>query len=75
MSFLPIYTIKRVIYKEVYKGTMDLAVFKSFLMNLLPYYGRYPKPLSVMIIDNALFYNMSYLVKDLYTKARVLLVK
>lgn len=75
VSFLPAYTIDGVIYSEVYEGTTNLEVFESFLENLLPHCGEYPKPRSVVIMDNATFHNISIRIKDLYSKAGVLLIK
>lgn len=75
VSFLPAYTIDGVIYSEVYEDTTDLELFESFLKNLLPYCGRYPDPLSVVMMDNATFHNVSLAIKDLYSEAGVLIVK
>lgn len=75
VSFLPAYTTDGIIYSEVYKGYTDVHLFETFLKRLLPYYGRFPEPKSVVFMDNASFHNISTEVKEEFAKAGVLIKK
>ena len=70
---LPAYTIDSVIYSEVYKENTDVYVVKGFLERLLLFYSRYPKPRSVIFIDNVSFYFFLLRIKEILTKVGVLI--
>jgi transposase len=70
---LPAYTIDRVIYCEVYGENTNIEVFEGFLERLLPFCGRYPEPRSIIFMDNASFHFFSPRVKDLFTRAGVII--
>ena len=61
-----------VIYSEVYKENTDVYMVKGFLERLLLLCGRYPKPRSVVFIDNALFYFLPR-IKEILTKTGILI--
>ena len=48
-------------------------MFEQFIKQLLPHYGKWPEPKSVLIIDNASFHR-SDRIHRLYTTARVKLL-
>jgi len=56
VQMLATYTIDGVIYSEVYKENTDTQAFDDFIKRLLPFYGRYLDPRSVIFIDNASFH-------------------
>ena len=50
--------LKIVLYiSKCIKGSTNTKIFKNFIKELLPYYGRWPAWESILIIDNALFYH------------------
>lgn len=75
VSFLPAYIIDGIIYCEVYEGNTDLDLFESYLINLLPYLGRFPRARSVVFMDNASFHNISLEIKAMFAEAGVLIEK
>ena len=42
----------------MYEGSTDAKVFECFIETLLLYCGKWPKPRSVLVIDNASFYHL-----------------
>lgn len=56
---LPAYTVDGVIHCEVYEENKDVHVVEGFLERLLPFWGRYPQPRSVIFMDNASFHFFS----------------
>jgi transposase len=55
-QILPAYIQDGVIHFRVYEGSTDTEIFENFVEELLPYYGRWPAPKSVLIMDNASFH-------------------
>jgi transposase len=45
------------VYAKVYEGTIDGSVFEDYIRELLLYYGRWPQPKSVLVMDNASFHH------------------
>jgi transposase len=52
-QILPAYTQDSVILSRIFKGSTDAAFFESFIEQLLQHCGRWPEPISVLVIDNA----------------------
>ena len=50
---LPAYDWDGILFSLIYQGSTDSKVFEDFIERLLPWCGRYPKPRSVLIMDNA----------------------
>jgi transposase len=57
----------------VYEENTDVEVFEGFLERLLPFCGRYPEPRSIIFMDNTSFHFFSPRVKDLFTRAGVII--
>jgi transposase len=55
-QILPAYAQDGIIYARVFQGSIDSTVFEDYIKELLPLYGRWPEPKSVLIIDNASFH-------------------
>jgi transposase len=71
-QILPTYTQDGVIHFRVYEGSTDTTIFEDFTETLLPYYGRWPEPRSVLIMDNASFHH-SERIQRMYDEAGVIL--
>jgi hypothetical protein len=54
---LPAYTQDGVLFSQVFQGSTDSAVFEDYVEQLLPHYGRWPEPKSVLVMDNASFHH------------------
>ena len=72
-QILPAYTQDGVMLHRVFQGTTDSGVFEAFVEQLLPLCGRWPKPRSVLVMDNATIHH-SARVKRMCQEAGVLLV-
>jgi hypothetical protein len=57
----------------VYDENINVHIVEAFLERLLPYYGRYPRPRSIIFIDNASFHFFSAETKTLLAKVGVLI--
>lgn len=73
VQVLPAYTIDGVIYCEVYDENIDVHVVEAFLERLLPYCGRYPRPRSIISINNAPFHFFSAETKTLLAEGGILI--
>lgn len=72
-QILPAYTQDRVIYARVFQGSTDSIVFEDFIEQLLPLYGRWPEPKSVLVMDNTSFHHTER-ITQIYYNARVKLI-
>jgi len=54
---LPAYTQDGVLFSRVFQGTTDGALYEDFIEQLLHHYQPYPKPRSVLVMDNASFHH------------------
>ena len=50
---LPAYAQDGIVLRRVYQGSTDSNLFEDFIAHLLHHCGRYPKPKSVIVMDNA----------------------
>ena len=58
----------------IYQGLITVEIFKLFLeQQVLPYYTLYPRPRSILILDNVLIYKLAQL-RDLCKEHSVLLI-
>jgi transposase len=55
-QILPAYSQDGILLARVFQGSTDGEVFEDFIEQLLPHCGRWPKPKSVLIMDNASFH-------------------
>jgi len=55
-QILPAYTQDGIILARVFQGSTDTTVFEDFIEQLLHHCGKWPKPKSVLIMDNASFH-------------------
>lgn len=67
-----VYILDGVIYCEVYEENIDLQVFEGFFERLLLFCGRYFVLKFVVFMDNVLFYNIRFWIKDLFVEVGVL---
>lgn len=72
-QILVAYTQDGVIHSMAYERSTDTQVFEAFIETLLPYYGRWPEPKSVLVIDNASFH-YSDKIQQMCNQAGVLLI-
>jgi transposase len=56
-QILPAYTQDGIILSRVFQGTTDSAIFEDFIEQLLHHCEPYPKPRSVLVMDNASFHH------------------
>jgi len=52
-QILPAYSQGSIVLSRIFRGAMDAAVFEDFIDQLLRHCGRWPKPKSVLVMDNA----------------------
>ena len=45
-----------IVLSKVFRGTTDHKIFEDFIRQLLRHCGRFPKPKSVLVMDNASFH-------------------
>ena len=57
-QILPAYTQDGIILARVFQGSTDGTVFEDFIEQLLPLMGTWPKPKSVLVMDNASFHHI-----------------
>lgn len=55
-QILPAYTQDGILLSRVFQGTTEGDIFEDFIEQLLPHYGRWPEPKSVIVMDNASFH-------------------
>jgi hypothetical protein len=56
-QILPAYAQDGVILARVFQGSTDSTVFEDFIEQLLPLCGKWPKPKSILVMDNASFHH------------------
>ena len=72
-QILPAYVQNGIVLARVFQESTDTAVFEDFIKQLLHHCSRWPKPKSVLIMDNASFY-YSARIEQLCNKAGVKLL-
>jgi DDE superfamily endonuclease/Winged helix-turn helix len=72
-QILPAYTQDGILLARVFQGSTDSCRFEEFVEQLLPLWGRWPEPKSVLIMDNASFHR-SERIKQMCADAGVILV-
>lgn len=55
-QILPAYAQDGIVLSRIFRGSTDAAMFEDFIAQLLQHCGRWPKPRSVLIMDNASFH-------------------
>lgn len=70
---MPAYISDGIVLARVFQGSTDVIVFADFIGQLLYYYGRWPEPKSVLVMDNASFHRWDA-VEKLCTEAGVKLL-
>jgi len=70
---LPAYTQDGVLFFKVYQGNTDGVVFKDYIKQLLHHCQPYPKPKSVLVMDNASFHH-SERIEQMCREADIILV-
>ena len=61
-SILPALLVNGYLSYLIYQGLITAEIFKLFLeQQVLPYYIPYPRPRSILILDNALIYKLARL--------------
>jgi hypothetical protein len=70
---LPAYAQDSIVLTRVFQGLTDSAIFEDFIEQLLHHCSRWPKPKSVLVMDNASFHHSAQ-IKQLCSKARVKLL-
>jgi transposase len=56
-QILPAYTQDGILFARIFQGSTDSKAFEDFIEHLLPSYGRWPEPKSVLVMDNASFHH------------------
>ncbi|OGE46974.1 hypothetical protein PENARI_c081G08890 [Penicillium arizonense] len=56
-QILPAYAQDGILLTRVFRGSTDAALFEDFIDELLRHCGRWPKPKSVLVMDNASFHH------------------
>jgi DDE superfamily endonuclease len=69
-QILPAYSQDGILLSRVFQGTSDTAIFEDFIEQLLYHCRRYPKPNSVLVMDNASFHR-SERIRQIYHTAGV----
>jgi transposase len=72
-QILPAYTQDGVLFYRVYHETTDSIVFEDYIEQLLHHCNPFPKPRSVLVMDNASFHHIER-IKELCRDAGVILV-
>lgn len=60
---LPAYAQDGIVLSRVFKGSTDASVFEDFIEQLLQHCGKWPKPKSVLVMDNASFHHSGKIEK------------
>lgn len=56
-QILPAYCQDGIMISRLFQGSTDASIFEDFVEQLLYYCGRWPEPMSVLIMDNASFHH------------------
>jgi len=63
---LPAYAVDGIMLACVFQGSMNGAVFKDFIKQLLPLCSKWPEPKSVLVMDNASFHYTKQITQMCY---------
>jgi transposase len=72
-QILPAYTQDGIILSRVFRGSTDASIFEDFVEELLQHCGKWPEPMSVLVMDNASFHH-SERIEQMCSDAGVKLV-
>jgi hypothetical protein len=56
-QILPAYAQDGIVFSRVFQGSTDASVFEYFNEQLLRHCGKWPDPMSVLVMDNASFHH------------------